>query len=104
MTSNIKPARLHTSEVAKVLGFPEHDIPVLVSRKLLKPLGKPAQSAPKYYAACEIEKLAIDSSWLNKATQTVYDYWKVSNAKRRGNRPPVLNEVQKEENETSLAA
>lgn len=82
MTNNIYPARLPMAEAAKRLGFAAHDMPVLVGKRLLKPLGKPVQSATKYFASCEIEKLGNDSAWLNKATQAVYDYWKDKNARK----------------------
>ena len=49
------PARLNYFQTAAVLGFSEHDIPVIVRAKLLKPLGKPAPNAPKYFAAHEVE-------------------------------------------------
>ncbi len=55
------PARLNTSQVSALIGFQPHDIPVLVCQKLLRPLGKPAPSAIKYFAANEIEQLAKDT-------------------------------------------
>jgi hypothetical protein len=45
------PGRLNTTEAAVLLGFQEHDIPVLIAGKLLTPLGRPAPNAPKYFAA-----------------------------------------------------
>jgi hypothetical protein len=83
--TSITPARLKSEEVAMRLGFAPHDIPVLVARRLLRPLGKPVPSAIKYFAACEIEKFASDFLWLNRATQTVYDYWKDKNARKTVN-------------------
>jgi hypothetical protein len=79
------PARLDARQTAEMLGFSAHDVPVLVARRLLKPLGKPVASATKYFAACEIQKLAFDSLWLNKATQTVYEYWQGKNARKAVN-------------------
>ena len=38
------PARLGINETGWLLGFNEHDIPVLVSAGLLKPLGRPPAS------------------------------------------------------------
>ncbi len=35
------PARLGNEERAILLGFQEHDIPVLIKKKLLKPTGSP---------------------------------------------------------------
>jgi len=74
------PGRLNSPQAAALLGFLPHDIPVLVAKKLLRPLGKPLHSAPKYFAAIDIEKLAKDPAWLNKAAQTMSDHWKGRNA------------------------
>jgi hypothetical protein len=84
---NYWAARLNTEQTAKILGFAAHDISVLIARQRLKPLGKPVQSAVKYFAACEIMELCDDASWLNKATQDVYDYWKGKNSRKSANRP-----------------
>ena len=73
------PARLDKIKTAELLGFQEHDIPVLVAEGLLKPLGKPVPNATKYFATCEIIALAENPKWLNLATQAVYDYWKDKN-------------------------
>jgi len=70
------PARLKPDEVAKVLGFAEHDIRVLVRHKLLKPLGDPSEKSTKYFAAVEILELAKDLKWLSKATKVVSENWK----------------------------
>ncbi|MDB6124299.1 MAG: hypothetical protein JWQ71_3292 [Pedosphaera sp.] len=66
------PARLTTTQTALLLGFQEHDIPVIVRVNLLKPLGNPVPNATKYFAASEIEKLAADRTWLNRATKEMY--------------------------------
>jgi hypothetical protein len=73
------PARLEARLTAAILGFQEHDIPVLVSVGLLNPLGEPTQNATKYFAGCEIEALAQNPKWLCKATQVVYDHWRKKN-------------------------
>ncbi len=44
-------ARIPSETVAELLGFEKHDITVLVSNKLLKPLGKPAPNVPKRFAS-----------------------------------------------------
>jgi hypothetical protein len=66
------PGRLTTEQVAPVLGFMPHDIPVLAKAKLLKPLGNPPQNAVKYFASAEIEKCTRDEAWLSKATRAIY--------------------------------
>lgn len=93
------PARLDAKQTAQVLGFQEHDIPVLMRAKLLKPLGKPVQNSTKYFATCQIKELAQNPEWLNKATQVIYDYWKDKNLRKviKDSRP-----IQKPEEEMSL--
>jgi len=76
------PARLTPEQVAPLLGFSAHDIPVLVKAKLLKPLGNPAQQAVKYFAAADIEKCSLDSNWLNRATRAIYNCWASQNRQR----------------------
>lgn len=77
------PARLHTEQVAKILGFHPFDIPILVSAKLLKPLGNPAYNGSKYFAAVAVMELSRDCEWLDKATKAISKYWKTKNEKKR---------------------
>ena len=70
------PARLEAKEIAVLLGFAESDIPILIAGGLLKPLGKPAPNAPKFFARVEIERCAENVDWLNQATRSVAQYWK----------------------------
>ncbi len=74
--------RIDTAKVAAILGFQEHDVPVLVLHGLLKPLGKPAPNARKYFAATEIYELAEDRDWLNKASRVLYQHRQTKNANR----------------------
>ncbi len=74
--------RIGVSRTAKMLGFAEHDIPILTGRGLLKPLGNPAANSTRYFAACEILRLANDVQWLDRATRAVAQYWKHKNARR----------------------
>jgi hypothetical protein len=70
------PARLSTTETAKLLGFAEHDIQILMATRRLVPLGDPAPNAPKWFCTVEIIGLAVDREWLNKATRDVSKYWR----------------------------
>ena len=78
------PARLNMTEVAVLLGFKEHDIAPLVASKLLIPLGRPAQNAPKYFAAVDIVARADDRGWLTEATKALAKYWIRKNHKSDG--------------------
>ena len=76
------PARLSVQQTSTVLGFSDTDIQILHRTKLLKPLGNPAHNAPKFFAACEISKLASDQEWLSKATRAISSYWQKKNQNR----------------------
>jgi hypothetical protein len=67
---------------AKLLGFAEHDIPILVASGKIPTLGDPAANAPKWFAAVVILGLATDPVWLHKATKEVSKYWKEKRARR----------------------
>ena len=70
------PGRLTAEQVAGILGFAPHDVPVLMKHRLLTPLGQPAQRSTKYFAAVEVFKCAADPKWLGRATKVVYGNWK----------------------------
>jgi len=70
------PARLDVGATAKLLGFAEHDVQILMRVGKLVPLGDPAPNAPKWFAAVEVIRLAADRDWLSKATREVAKYWR----------------------------
>jgi hypothetical protein len=70
------PARLDVAATAKLLGFAEHDIQILMAAGKLTPLGDPAPNAPKWFAAVEMIRLAADQAWLHKATKELSKYWR----------------------------
>jgi hypothetical protein len=74
--------RMTPDETAHVLGCKTHDLPVLIRKGLLKPLGNPPQNAIKYFAASYIQRLAADEKWLGKATKAINDHWTEHNQKR----------------------
>lgn len=84
-TDTFLPARLDAKQTAEILGFQEHDIPVLLSGNLLDPLGEPVDNAKKYFAWMDITQKAADRVWLAKATRRVYRHWQEKNASRKAN-------------------
>ena len=70
------PARLDVAATAKLLGFAEHDIQILMAVGKLTPLGDPAPNTPKWFAAVEMVLLAADRDWLHKATKEIAKYWR----------------------------
>lgn len=83
------PARLNVEQAGEVLGFLTHEIRVLSSAGLLKPLGKPAANGHKFFCAREILELCQDKQWLDKATRTITKHWQDKNQKA-GGKPELL--------------
>lgn len=80
--SGIIPARLDAKQVATILGFQEHDVPVLIADGHLEPLAKPLPNTRKFFARVQIMELAESPSWLAKATKSIYRHWQGKNAGR----------------------
>jgi len=77
------PARLTAEQAAWVLNCQAHDIPILVSARLLKPLGSPQANAVKFFATADILELVKDRAWLVKVTNAVCHYWRGQNERRK---------------------
>ena len=92
------PARLSAAETARLLGFPEHDIQILMAARKLVPLGDPAPNAPKYFAAVEVIQLAADRDWLHRATKDVARYWKRKRERGRSGSPALALEIHSSKN------
>ena len=82
----VSGARQDVTGTAKILGVREHDIAPLVRARLLKPLGNPSPNAPRYFATCELIRLANDVQWLDKATRAISQFWRNKNAGRSATR------------------
>ena len=78
------PARLTAEQAAWVLNCQVHDIPILVSARLLKPLGCPQPNAIKFFATADLLELVRDRAWLVKVTNAVSSHWRGQNERRRG--------------------
>ena len=66
---------------ARYLGFSAHEIPILVQKRLLTPLGHPAKNNVRYFAAVTLQELRQDVKWLAKATDATSEAWRIKNAK-----------------------
>lgn len=76
------PARLTIQQAAWFLGFSVYEIPMLVSRGLLKPLGHPAHNGQKFFLTATLEELRQDEKWFSKASDAVVEHWRHKNAGR----------------------
>ena len=77
------PARLSVEQAAWMLGCQTHDMPILISSKLLKPLGNPAPNAIKFFATADVLDLVKDRSWLAKITNIIGQHWHKRNMRQK---------------------
>ena len=80
------PHRLTAQETGWLLGFSVYDITVLTARRMLKPVGQPAQNSTKYYSTAQIQRLWGNFKWMDRATALLNRHWKEKNAKRKSER------------------
>ena len=73
------PARLDTRQAAEFLGLQQHDVAILVASRLLKPIGAPKANASKFFASVELEALAKDRAWLDRAQRAIQRHWRIKN-------------------------
>lgn len=76
------PARLSVTQTAHILNCGPHDIPVLIDKGLLKPLGKPRANTVKWFATTAIKRLAEDERLMHRLTDVLQEYWQRKNIKR----------------------
>lgn len=88
----IPPGRLNAEETAWCLGFAAHDIPILVSKGLLKPLGHPGANGVKFFSFVTVEERRRDTKWLARATDAIIMHWQEKNSRKLKSRfkcPPM---------------
>ena len=81
---NPLPGRLTAEETSWLLNCQPHDIPALISARLLKPLGNPPPRAVKFFFTADVLDSRKDRSWLTKMTNTIYQHWHRQNSRRNG--------------------
>ncbi len=77
------PARLTAEQAAWVLNCQAHDVPILVSNRLLRPLGNPPPNGVKFFSTADVLELSRDRAWLVKMTNAVCQHWQRQNVKRK---------------------
>ncbi len=76
------PSRLTAEQAAWFLGFSSHEIPILIAKGLLKPLGHPAPNGQKFFLAKILEDLRRDEKWFGKASDAIVEYWRYKNGRK----------------------
>jgi hypothetical protein len=77
------PARLTAEQAAWLLNCQPHDVPILVSSRLLRPLGSPPPNGIKFFAAADLLELVKDRAWLTKVTNAINQHWQRQNARKK---------------------
>ena len=77
------PARLTAEQAAWVLNCQPHDIPALITAKLLKPLTNPAANSIKFFATADLLEQKNDRKWLARVSGTIYEHWQAKNARKK---------------------
>ncbi len=65
------------------LGRSPHEIPILIAKGLLEPLGHPAPNAPKFFLTATIDDLRRDEKWHGKVVDAIQDYWHYKNGRKQ---------------------
>jgi hypothetical protein len=76
------PGRLTADEAGWFLGFSAHEIPILIAKGLLEPLGCPPTNGPKYFATATLIELHRDAAWLASASDAIVKHWRYQNARK----------------------
>lgn len=76
------PARVTMEEAARILGVGPHEVPMLIGRGLLKPLGHPAPNGQKFFLSALLVDLKRDVKWWDKACDTFTDHWRYKNHRK----------------------
>src|SRR5437870_13677132 len=78
------PLRLNGGQAAALLGVQEHDLPVLVKAKIIRPCGGNcvAPNAPKYFPAGGLLDLMSHPDFADRITSAISRHWKAKNSNR----------------------
>src|ERR1035437_5132681 len=77
------PARLTAEQAAWVLNCQPHDVPALVTARLLKPLGNPAANSVNVFSTADLLEQIKDRNWLVRVTGAINQRWHAKNARKK---------------------
>jgi hypothetical protein len=63
--------RIASEEVAAVIPCRKDQIPVLIGKGLLRPLGTPADNATRWFSLCAVQVSLWDEAWLSEVTRVL---------------------------------
>jgi hypothetical protein len=74
--------RIDSAQTAYLLGYPVSAIAFFIQAGLIRPLGSPGPTSPRYFAAVEVRQLAASREWLDRAERAVSRHWQRRNSRR----------------------
>jgi hypothetical protein len=77
------PDQLTAIETAAKLGISPHEVPILVAKGLLKPLGHPAPNGAKFFLTATLKDLERDEKWHGKVRDAIQEYWRYKNGRKQ---------------------
>ena len=80
----VRPACVGIEDAARIFGWPQYYLPMLMRAGHLKPLGKPMQNGRKWFATVDIEQASANPDWLDKAIRIIGKSINEKNSKQRG--------------------
>ncbi|MFO1511496.1 MAG: hypothetical protein U1F83_01050 [Verrucomicrobiota bacterium] len=99
----MKPGRVTMEQASWLLGFNEHEIPILMAKGLLRPLGHPAHNGQKFFLAATLEDLRRDEKWFSRASDAVVEYWRYKNSRKGLGSPDIQRASNNGANAPALA-
>lgn len=79
------PANVTAEQAAAYFGFTPHEIPILVAKGMLKPLGHPPLNGQKFFLTATLEQLRNDERWFAKARDAIVEHWRYKNGRKSQN-------------------
>ena len=79
----LKPGKVDYVRAGYILDMQPSAIRTLVSRGVLKPLGKNGKTEHKYFSTPTIVRYANDEKWMDQAMCLLQDHWSDKNSQRQ---------------------
>ena len=79
----LKPGKVDYVRAGYILDMQPSAIRTLVSRGVLKPLGKNGKTEHKYFSTPTIVRYANDEKWMDQAMSLLQDHWSDKNSQRQ---------------------
>jgi hypothetical protein len=76
------PVSVTVEQATAYLGISPHEIPILLAKGLLKPLGQLAPNGQKFFLMATLDELRHDEKWFGRARDAIAEFWQNKSAHR----------------------